>query len=96
MKLYLDDEREAPKDWVLVKTVEAAINMLKTGRVEEISLDHDLGNEFLNGMDVLRWLEGSYWIDNFHIPYVRIHTANVAVREKMQSAADVINVVSDI
>ena len=45
MKVFLDDERIPPGDWVLVRWPEEAIDLLKTGKVSEISLDHDLGDD---------------------------------------------------
>ena len=43
MKLYLDDVRECPQGWTLVKTAPEMIRCLESSEVEEISLDHDLG-----------------------------------------------------
>lgn len=42
MKVFLDDIRPAPAGWVLVKTAEEALALLRGGEVTEISLDHDL------------------------------------------------------
>ena len=41
MKLYLDDVRETPENWVRAYNAREAIEYLKTGKVVEISLDHD-------------------------------------------------------
>jgi len=43
MKVYLDDERKTPDGWRRVYWPEEAIELLKSGDVKEISLDHDLG-----------------------------------------------------
>src|SRR5512132_2943655 len=43
MKVWLDDERSAPAGWVRVRTPEETIELLRSGAVEELSLDHDLG-----------------------------------------------------
>lgn len=43
MKLFVDDRREEPLGWAKATTGESAIELLKTGEVEEISLDHDMG-----------------------------------------------------
>lgn len=45
MKIYLDDIRNPPSGWDLVKTADACIAKLETGNVEELSLDHDLAEE---------------------------------------------------
>ena len=42
MKVWLDDERAAAGGWVHVRTPEEAIELLRGGEVEELSLDHDL------------------------------------------------------
>ena len=43
MRVWLDDAPAAPEGWVHVRTPEEAIDLLRAGAVEEISLDHDLG-----------------------------------------------------
>ena len=43
MKLYVDDVRPAPQGWTLATTIAAAQEILASGAVEEVSLDHDLG-----------------------------------------------------
>lgn len=43
MKIFLDDIRKPPNGWIQVYWPDEMINLLKTGFVEEISLDHDLG-----------------------------------------------------
>lgn len=45
IKLYLDDIRKCPVGWTLARTYDEAIKILKTGKVEEASLDHDLGEQ---------------------------------------------------
>lgn len=56
MKVYLDDVREEPEGWVRTKTVAETIELLKTGEVTEISLDHDLGECAPPGIKVLDWI----------------------------------------
>lgn len=48
MKVYLDDVRACPVGWELVKTADECIAKLETGRVEYLSLDHDLAPEHYN------------------------------------------------
>ncbi len=43
MKLYLDDMREPPAGWTLVRDISAAKLALESGAVTDASLDHDLG-----------------------------------------------------
>lgn len=59
MNLWLDDMRPAPIGWIWVKTVEEAQERLRTGEVEQASLDHDLGacEACLRGRTPEQWLE---------------------------------------
>jgi len=87
LRVYLDDEREAPPGWFRVYTAAEAIELLQTGRVEEISLDHDLGPPDVGtGYDVVVWLERRVISDGFLPPLIRIHTANPAARVRMEAA----------
>lgn len=58
MKLWLDDIRECPPGWTWAKRAAEAIECLRTGEVEEVSLDHDLGacERCMNGQTVEDWL----------------------------------------
>lgn len=89
MKLYLDDIRSAPKGWIQCRWPDEMFEYMLSNEVEEISLDHDLGDvsySYLTaertGMDVLTWMEEQQNQDPlFHIPKIKIHSAN-AVRAK--------------
>jgi hypothetical protein len=48
MKLWHDDIRPAPDGWVWARTNTEAQKLLQTGEVEEISMDHDLGDAGLD------------------------------------------------
>ena len=85
MKVYLDDQRDAPNGWKLVRSAKEAIEYLKSGRVTEISLDHDLGDDAAGtGYDVIQWIEQAVIENGFIPPKIHIHTANVSARVKMQ------------
>lgn len=45
MKVFLDDERDAPDGWVKTRWPNEVIALLQAGLVEELSLDHDLGDD---------------------------------------------------
>ena len=45
MKIYLDDIRTKPEGWIRVKTAQEAFELLRSNKVFEISLDHDLGDD---------------------------------------------------
>ena len=89
MKVYLDDERPAPKGWIRVKTPEETIEFLKTNRVTYLSLDHDLGlPEDRTGYTVLLWIEQQCEEGGFLPPHITIHTANAGARARMDAAVE--------
>lgn len=88
MKVYLDDVRKAPQGWILVKTPQEVINYLKTGKVKEISLDHDLGLAHETGYDVILWMEEAVFDRELKsLPKINIHTANPVGYRKMYLGA---------
>ncbi|CEO41595.1 hypothetical protein C0Z01_14685 [Photobacterium kishitanii] len=86
MKVFLDDERVTPNNWIRVYWPDEAIKLLKTGHVTEISLDHDLGDdERGTGYDVILWIEEAVYTQNFKPPKISVHSANSSARIKMES-----------
>lgn len=89
MRLYVDDLRRCPDGWKLARTITDAISHLFTGRVHEISLDHDIA--FLRGSDIRMHKESfmavAYFMSVMPVDLrpekVRIHTANVDAGWKM-------------
>jgi hypothetical protein len=89
MRLFLDDFRKEPDGWVRVYWPHEAIELLKTGDVEEISLDHDLGNDEIGtGYDVVKWIEEQVVIHGFKPPIIYVHSANPVGRHRMQQGID--------
>jgi hypothetical protein len=88
MKVFLDDERAAPEGWIPVRWPEEAIALLETGEVEDISLDHDLGDDRRTGYDVLLWIEEAVATRGFAPPQIMVHSANAAARQRMELAVD--------
>lgn len=98
MKLWLDDERDPrdPKiqDWfgaegdeIWVKTANTAINYLKLGTVESISLDHDLGPPSAGtGMDVAKWIEEQAFHGNVPRLVWAVHSKNSVGAKNMEQA----------
>ena len=89
MKVYLDDVRPTPSGWAHARWPEDVIKLLKEGNVEEISLDHDLGDFLIperTGYDVLVWMEEQVVNGNFVPPKINIHTGNFSARLKMELA----------
>lgn len=86
MKVYLDDERSTPDGWVRVYWPSEAIELLKSGGVTELSLDHDLGDdERGTGYDVVLWIEEQVALHEFVPPKMSVHSANVSARAKMEA-----------
>mgnify|MGYP000078215225 FL=1 len=84
MRVFLDDERTTPEGWIRVYWPFEAIALLQTGAVEEISLDHDLGDdERGTGYDVVLWIEEAVALHQFNPPKITVHSANSSAREKM-------------
>lgn len=89
VRLYVDDLRRCPEGWTLARTITTAINYLFNGRVDEISLDHDIC--FVRGGDIRMHKEtfmpvcqALVMLDVDNRPSkVRIHTANVDAGWKM-------------
>jgi hypothetical protein len=90
-KVFLDDERKPPSnEWVCFKWPQDVILFLQTfqGRVDVISLDHDLGNDNVGtGYDVLTWLEEKVFENpEYPVPTIFVHSANSSARVKMELA----------
>jgi len=86
LRVFLDDERTPPSGWHLVRWPEEAIKLLEGGEVEEISLDHDLGDdERGTGYDVILWIERAVVESGFQPPAMKVHSANTSARQKMEA-----------
>lgn len=101
IKVWLDDVRTPPEGWVWVKTVKEAIQILSTGKVEEISLDHDLGDwetsyegaeagDLRQGAREKTGYDVVLWMaeHNAWPEIVRVHSQNPVGREKMEKTID--------
>lgn len=87
LRIYLDDERVAPPGWIQARWPDEVIEALARGGVEEVSLDHDLGDDARGtGYDVLLWIEEAVVLRGFQPPRLHVHSANTAARQRMESA----------
>ena len=76
MKLWLDDVRTPPEGWVWAKTAQEAIDLLLTREIEEISLDHDLGEGDVGyGYQVASEIERLAWEGKIPPLKWRVHRA---------------------
>jgi hypothetical protein len=98
MKVWLDDVRPAPDGWLHLPTPAEVIEHLRTGDIEELSLDHDLGlltpeGKEWPGYDVLTWIEEQLATSSapLHVPRISIHSANNVGRDRMQRAIESIH-----
>ncbi|MGF6871686.1 hypothetical protein OKW35_001144 [Paraburkholderia sp. MM5477-R1] len=86
MKIFLDDEREAPAGWIQARWPDEVIALLKTGEVDTVSLDHDLGDDRRGtGYDVIRWIEEAVALRGFKPPHILVHSANPAAAARMHA-----------
>lgn len=92
VKVFLDDERTTPTGWMRVYWPDEAIALLETGKVSEISLDHDLGDdERGTGYHVVLWIEEAVVSRGFIPPKMYVHSANSSARQKMEMGIQAIN-----
>lgn len=87
MKVWLDDLREPPgEDWVHVRTVTEAQIVLRSKKVEDLSLDHDLGNQpDGDAIKLVLWMaEEDVWPKN----RPTIHSRNPVGRENMNAVIE--------
>ena len=100
VRVWLDDRRPAPEGWVHVRTPEQAIELLRRGEVEELSLDHDLGLDVgareRTGYDVLLWLEREVAEGRIRPPrLMSVHSGNVGAVGRMEQAIGSIRRLAD-
>lgn len=89
IKVYLDDLRTPPAGFTLVKDARTAIDFITSSwdMIEEISLDHDLGDEerYGNGYQVVCEMEDFVFNTRpTHLPYIHVHSANPIGRKRME------------
>lgn len=94
MKIYLDDIRPAPSGWIHAYTVSELITLYKDNEnnIEELSLDHDLGDGLQTGYDFMRWLELEIFESRINnLPKINFHTSNPVGKYRMELVLKAIN-----
>lgn len=89
ISVWLDDIRPTPSGYThTARTAEEAIDLLKTGRVSIISLDHDLGDEKItgSGYDVAAFIEQEAFFDRIPRLLWHIHSQNSVGVKNMTAA----------
>lgn len=98
MKIWLDDDREAPGGWTRAKTVEEVVTLLlnvKTN-VECVSLDYSLGisSDIKDqGIGVILWLIEQVMKNSnstLYVPEIRIHSGSIKGCEFMKEQRTVL------
>lgn len=101
MKLFLDDIRNSEdvygpdQDWQVVRSYEAAIVLLYSNTVRELSLDNDLGETgswAKEGRDVMTALAMMVIEDGYRLPIVHAHTANPVARKDIMRAYETLKI----
>lgn len=95
VRLFLDDERDPPQNYTLVRSPHRflqIISELENGRITEISLDWYLGPGIMNGEEVvenfLRIMKNSP--EKFaKLERVTIHSSNLEASVKMAKALEI-------
>ena len=87
VKIYVDDERQVPHGFYGTKSVNETIALIEEiekngGTIEEISLDHDLGDYAKDGGDAIKILD--YLVEHEKFYPITIHTANNVGRQNME------------
>lgn len=88
MKLWIDDERPAPKGYVWCKSVGQTKQVIRANElihepIEILDIDHDAGDYAFDGGDfikILDWME----LTNRRYP-IHIHSMNAVGRENMRA-----------
>lgn len=90
MNVYMDDLRLGPyndavfggfewQDYVIVRSIANTKELLSSGLVFDLSLDHDMGSE-LTGYDLVKWMADT---NTWPKGKMFIHTANPVGRNNM-------------
>lgn len=87
MKLWIDDIRTPPIEWHWAKNYKEAIDYLKAILIEEISFDHDLGEE-KTGYDIAKWIEEQAAYSKLKRMKWKIHSANTVGRARIEMAME--------
>lgn len=88
MKLWIDDLRPAPSGWAWAKTYDEARLALASGHVHTVSFDNDLGPNSKEGWEIMNWLEEMVFLGTLPAPKdIKIHSANLPAKRRMQMAA---------
>ena len=87
LHLWLDDVRPAPEGydfWAF--TAQQALDVLQTGCVGHVSLDHDLGDSDETGYTVACWIEDAVGTQRIPSLTWQVHSSNPVGRKRIEQA----------
>lgn len=91
LRVFLADEHTTPQGWVRAYWPGEAIQLLESGCVIDLSLEHALGNDhFGASYDVVLWIQHAIVTWGFQPPRITVHSVNVSAREKLLAGVDAI------
>ena len=84
-KLYIDDIRNPKSEgWIVVRDFESFVSHINVnGLPDEISFDHDLGENTKTGYDCAKWICEYCWTNGLPIPNWNVHSANPVGRDNI-------------
>lgn len=88
MKLWLDDIRPSPDDYLHARSVNEAIRLLEEHGCEYASLDHDLGDYAEDGGDGFKLVLWMAETDRWATKGIRVHSANAPGMKRMLADID--------
>lgn len=94
IKIYLDDKRTTPDGYIRIFWPNDIYSFLTTVpfKIEEISLDHDLGNDEIGtGYDIVTLIEEWVYLENYLPPVLKVHSDNSSAKAKMLNGIKNIN-----
>ncbi|TMW70115.1 cyclic-phosphate processing receiver domain-containing protein [Alteribacter natronophilus] len=77
--VFLDDYREAPEGYVLVRTIDECRTLLKEYNIRHLSLDHDLVSKKRNGLMLVNMMVD----EQLYADRITIHSANASGGKNM-------------
>ena len=85
--MYLDDIRKPKTEgWTIIRNYSEFVHHITIfGIPDEISFDHDLGEEEKSGYDCAKWLCQYCWENGLPFPDWNVHSANPVGRENIVS-----------
>jgi hypothetical protein len=85
MKLYVDEQKAAPKGWMAATKPQEAIALLQTGTVDVLNLQSDLNSpKFGSAMDLLNWMKTAILNYGLIPPTIKFHGEDSVQTERLQ------------